>query len=265
MDSTFSWNGELYATANSLQTSTGERLNGSIRFSPAMHILDAGCGSGELTFPLAGEVPQGHVTGIDASESMIRKAGESLRLQGLQNLEFRVCDIGGIEWREQFDLVFSNSVLHWVTEIGDGVRRFYGALKPGGALAVQFPLLNTGHPLIRYTARAASELGLSERYDGWIFPWYVPEGAEQFASLLNETGFENARAVRVSDDHSFPSADSVYRHFESVGLELFTAVLDGEERELFLRQIRRDLTDDFPNGAVLRYERLFANAEKPLF
>ncbi|MBR5381020.1 MAG: methyltransferase domain-containing protein [Oscillospiraceae bacterium] len=259
----FRWNGERYAAANGLQTSTGKRLIDSIRFSPAMSVLDAGCGSGELTFLLARQVPDGHVTGIDASGSMIRRAEASLRIMGLNNLAFQACDINGIEWRESFDLVFSNSVLHWVTEIEDGVRRFYRALKPGGTLAAQFPLLNAGHPLIRYAGRAAAELGLEERYDGWAFPWYVPESAEAFEALLTAAGFENAGVTPEADTFSFPSAEAVFRHFESVGLSLFAGVLEESEKERFFRQVLRDLTADHPHGASLRYERLFVRGDKP--
>lgn len=78
MDCAFRWNGAEYSAANGLQTSVGKRLIGTIRFSPGMSVLDAGCGNGDLTFLLAESVPRGFVTAIDISEEMIEKAQKSL-------------------------------------------------------------------------------------------------------------------------------------------------------------------------------------------
>ena len=74
MEKQFNWNGEIYASSNDLQTSVGEHLINKVCFYPEMSILDAGCGSGNLTFLLAKKVPKGNVIGIDSSESMIRTA-----------------------------------------------------------------------------------------------------------------------------------------------------------------------------------------------
>lgn len=262
MKDTFNWSGENYSSANAIQTSVGERLLDTICFSPDMSVLDAGCGSGDLTFLLARKVPQGKAIGIDSSESMIRKAKKTLTEQNVSNLEFRVCSINEIDFKNQFDLVFSNSVLHWILEIEVALRKLFTALKHGGMLQVQFPLLNSNHPLIGYAARAIGELGLAGYYGNRSFPWYVPESKELFTDLLKKTGFIHAEVEQTADDFSFPSALAVYRHFNSVGLDLYAAPLKGKDKRNFKEQVIRDLTEDFPHEASPVYERIYAKAEK---
>lgn len=182
----FNWNGETYSSSNGIQTSVGERLIHTIAFFPDMSVLDAGCGSGNLSFLLAEKVPKGNVIGIDSSESMIQQAEKALVEQDVRNLEFHLCGINEIDYSNQFDLVFSNSVLHWVIDIEDGLRRLFRALKRNGMIEVQFPMLNVEHPLVRYARRAIHELGLMDYYDRWSFPWYVPESKEHFFEELKK-------------------------------------------------------------------------------
>lgn len=262
MNNQFNWNYETYTAANNIQTSVGEYLIDTICFSPDMSVLDAGCGSGNLTVLLAKKVPDGYVLGIDSSESMIENAKKSIAAKSMPNLEFRVCGINEIEFDEQFDLIFSNSVLHWVVETEDGLRRLFRALNRGGRFVVQFPILNAAHPLIRYARRAIKELGFCEHYEKWIFPWYVPDNREQFAGMLEEVGFTDIEVSMKSNLFTFPSAGAVYQHFNSVGLDLLAAPLDEEEKEAFLSRVLDDLKDDFSKEATLRYERIFAEAGK---
>ena len=262
MRNEFNWNGEIYSAANSIQSCVGERLMDTVRFFPDWSVLDAGCGSGNLTVLLAKKVPCGHVLGIDSSESMIETAKESMAARGMPNLEFRKCGIHEMEFEEQFDLIFSNSVLHWVVETEDGLCRLFRALKKGGSAALQFPVLNAQHPLIEYAGRAADELGFHARYENWHFPWYVPDSRERFVELMKDVGFSDAEASIESNLFSFPSAEAVYRHFRSVGLELMADPLNNEEKEVFFHRVLSDLKDDFSEGAVLRYERIFAKARK---
>src|SRR5512140_847483 len=46
------------------------------QLKPHMRILDVGCGPGTITAGLAGYVPRGHVTGIDAAPDIVEQARE---------------------------------------------------------------------------------------------------------------------------------------------------------------------------------------------
>ena len=57
---------------------------------PHMRVLDIGCGPGTITAGLAGYVPDGHVTGIDAAPDIVEQARELTA--GRENIDFTTGD-----------------------------------------------------------------------------------------------------------------------------------------------------------------------------
>ena len=100
-----------------------------------MTILDMGCGTGYLSSVLADHVgPNGSVLAVDPDNDRIRVAKETYG--GIDNLRFieGSTDTFPIE-EQQFDIVFSNYVLHWVQDKEGAFKRIYKSLKPGGKFA----------------------------------------------------------------------------------------------------------------------------------
>ena len=91
-------------------------------------ILDLGCGDGVLTEQLSLLVPEGKVVGINASEGMIKTARQLEKY----NLQFYHMDMADMAFKEEFDVIFSNAALHWVTAHSLLLRHSHAALKPGG-------------------------------------------------------------------------------------------------------------------------------------
>ena len=76
------------------------------------NILDVACGTGAQVFELAPSAKE--VTGIDLSESMIRKAEQTKQKRNISNVHFRVCDATG-NWNfidKQFDMAIITMALH---------------------------------------------------------------------------------------------------------------------------------------------------------
>ena len=92
-------------------------------------ILDLGCGTGILTVQLKklAEV----VIGVDSSESMIKRAQ-----QQYSDIKFIVSDALALPFEEQFDVVFSNAVFHWITDHNALLNNIHKVLKPGGCLSI---------------------------------------------------------------------------------------------------------------------------------
>ena len=104
-----------------------------------MHILDLGCGTGELAFRLAENGAQ--VTAIDLNESFISRAGER---NNHEIAEFRVADMmhaGQLFVPGSFDTVlcFGNTLVHLSDQdqISRLVADVFRLLKPGGAFLIQ--------------------------------------------------------------------------------------------------------------------------------
>ncbi|WP_372949869.1 class I SAM-dependent methyltransferase [Mariniphaga sp.] len=76
------------------------------------NILDVACGTGAQVFELAPFARE--VTGIDLSESMIRKAEQTKQKRKISNVLFRVCDATD-NWKftdKQFDIAIITMALH---------------------------------------------------------------------------------------------------------------------------------------------------------
>jgi len=139
-------------------------------------ILDLGCGDGALTEAIA--ATGADVVGVDASADLLQAA----RARGL---DARAMDGQALTFDGEFDAVFSNAALHWMTEpdkVIDGIGR---ALKPGGRFVAEFG----GHGNVaaivvamRATARRRSG---DEALAG---PWFFPS-AEAYRSRLEAHGF----------------------------------------------------------------------------
>lgn len=123
---------------------------GLLDAQPGEHILDLGCGSGELTKGIGSIVgAKGSVFGVDASADMIqaaRKENSSDDIGGSARIQYDQADgcalstyitEHGLEGR--FDRVFSNAAIHWMKASPMGViEGVHKALKPGGVLAAEF-------------------------------------------------------------------------------------------------------------------------------
>jgi len=103
-------------------------------------ILDYGCGSGDITFPM---LQSGHsVTGVDIAEGMIRKATERAEQSGFTaRASYHHLDdvvLSKIS-SETFDVVVCSSVLEYVEDDRSLLRMFHDILRDGGFLLVSVP------------------------------------------------------------------------------------------------------------------------------
>jgi trans-aconitate 2-methyltransferase len=97
-------------------------------------IVDLGCGPGNSTEQLRRRWPQAEITGVDSSPEMLAEARRAHPdwswVQG---------DVASWQPAHPYELVFSNSTLHWVKEHASVLPRLLAQVAAGGALAVQMP------------------------------------------------------------------------------------------------------------------------------
>lgn len=87
-------------------------------------ILDLGCGTGVLTAEIASRGAD--ILGVDRSEEMISQARKKFPA-----LMFMVLDARQLRFNAEFDAVFSNAVLHWISEAEQVIAGVAQALRPG--------------------------------------------------------------------------------------------------------------------------------------
>jgi|SRR5438067_871387 len=142
---------------------------------PGEDVLDLGCGDGALTERIA--ATGARVRGCDASPELVRAA----RARGL-NVD--LVDGHSLNYSAEFDAVFSNAALHWMTrpvEVIAGVRR---ALRPGGRFVGEFGGFGNVAAVVTALIAVLDRRG----QDGAAAkPWYNPT-AEEYAALLEAQG-----------------------------------------------------------------------------
>ncbi|TLD04119.1 hypothetical protein PgNI_11316 [Pyricularia grisea] len=122
-----------YTVNNATQHSTGLFLLDRLNVKPGMHVLDIGCGPGNLTAHIAELVgPTGKVVGIDPSKERLALAQDLATNRS--NLTFEVGQAEDLSRFADgsFDVVYVNATFHWIGDQARAVREFHRVLKPGG-------------------------------------------------------------------------------------------------------------------------------------
>lgn len=122
------WNASQYAANGRFVADLAKDVVALLAPQSGEHILDLGCGDGALTEQIAatGAV----VTGCDASASML----ESAKQRGLNTVAADMCSL---PFQGEFDAVFSNAALHWVTDLPAVAQSVHRALKPSGRFVAE--------------------------------------------------------------------------------------------------------------------------------
>ena len=101
------------------------------------HVLDLGCGPGDIPVRLARALPSCRITGVDASEPMIGLAGMAVKQAGLADrITFRCERFQGVSLVEPADAAVSNSLLHHVPNPLQFWYRLRQLVKPGSPVLV---------------------------------------------------------------------------------------------------------------------------------
>jgi trans-aconitate methyltransferase len=175
-------------------------------------ILDAGCGTGQLSARIAGCGAE--VVGIDSSEEMVRQARANYP-EG----DFRLADVTKFSLTERFDAVFSNAALHWVTEAESAVEHIAAHLKPGGRFAAEFGGKGNVQAIL-----AAMTAVLGRRGYAVHNPWYFPSVGE-YSTILERQGFEVRRAELADRQTPLEDGENGIRLWiEMFGKSLISAV-----------------------------------------
>ena len=170
------WNAALYDNKHDFVAEYGKGLLEFVSENNNQSILDLGCGTGILTVQLKklAEV----VIGVDSSESMIKRAQ-----QQYPDIKFMECDALALPFKEQFDVVFSNAVFHWITDHNALLNNIHKVLKPGGLLVCEFGANGNIATIENAFMRVSRNLGYEYR------PKFNFPTSEHFAALLRKNGF----------------------------------------------------------------------------
>jgi trans-aconitate 2-methyltransferase len=220
-----------------------------------LHVLDLGCGTGELTRSAHDQFGARQTLGIDSSPAMLERAHTHTR----PGLRFEQARIETFEPTGRYDLVLSNAALHWVGSHRALLKRITGWLTPHGQLAVQVPANHdqAAHVVAREVASEepfASLLAHSQRVSPLLEP-------EEYALLLNELGYAEQRVRLEVYLHRLERTSDVIEWMKGSMLTEYAERLSDEQYGHFLERYRARLFERLGRAAddpyELTYRRLF--------
>ena len=107
---------------------------------PGRQVLNAGCGSGEMTVLLA-QNSGWQVDAIDIDPEAIEQSRRLQREAGMSNIEIVHTSIENFAPGKQYDIIVSNDVLEHVGDIHTLVGQLHRLLKPDGLLYISVPAM----------------------------------------------------------------------------------------------------------------------------
>jgi len=135
--------------------------------TPGMQVLDAGCGPGRVSIPVAKIVgPTGSLTAMDIQEGMLAEVKKRAEKEGISNIRYLQGGIGeGKLGEEQYDRIVMVTVLGEIPDREGAMKEIYGALKPGGILLIEETIRDPHFQRVQTVRNLAGEIGFVEK--GW--------------------------------------------------------------------------------------------------
>jgi trans-aconitate 2-methyltransferase len=194
------WNAKEYKENASPQWHFAQYALSQIPFKSNDIVLDVGCGDGKITFDIAqNRVPQGCVTGIDSSASMIDLANHDFL--EIPNLLFQRTDATQYhQYNDRSGGIFTKAVvlcsLSWMKDQAKAYKNIANALVQGGTFMA---LVSDHDSSILQAYRKAFTHTRWESYFTNYTPAYYPSTQEQIHTYLNNAGLTSSVTVKKAD------------------------------------------------------------------
>jgi SAM-dependent methyltransferase len=254
---------ELAATYDKVsvrQFEQGKELIRVLNISNGERVLDIGAGTGRLAAYVGKIVsPSGWVVGIDPLPLRI----EIARSKASGNFEARV---GRAEDLSQFadasfDVVYLNSVFHWVEDKPRALAEIFRVLKAGGRLGLNCQ--DAEHPpeTFHFVQRAVTEAGVE--VDGAVDDLGL--SGHQLETLVTGAGFVAYEAQLRTFVHFYPDVDALLTSRASSGFGNFLVNVSEVSRARIRDALDRLLEPRRLAGEGVRLEiyLTFVTAGKP--
>ena len=222
------WNAKEYAKHSKGQEKWAKELIEKLNIKGDENILDLGCGDGKVTALLA-SLTRGKVVGVDKSEVMVTLAQEHY-----SNIEFKEMDATALTFDKEFDIIFSNAVLHWVFEHKLVLEGLYRALKANGKILLQFGGYGNAKTILEVMNRFVEEGRYKRYFTEFKLPYNFPHPRE-YEELLKEVGFSRFSARLIAKDMVHENQESFKGWIRTTWFP-YTNRLPQEMREQFIEE-----------------------------
>jgi SAM-dependent methyltransferase len=211
-------------------------------------ILDAGCGTGSLTFALAQRAKTLSIRGVDLSPAYIEHATRHNRNP---NIAFRVGDVCALPFADaSFDRVFSLLVLHFVPDTARAVAEMRRVARPGATVAAAVWDARGGlvaNRLFFDAAAALDQKGNERRARNFTRPMTRPG---ELTSAWRAAGFLDVREAMLVVRMEFASFADYWAPYigkDGPGAEYMASLVPAQQERL-RELVRAAYVDGEPDG-----------------
>lgn len=148
------------------KTNRAESIIGHLDIEPNMEVLDAGCGPGRITIPLAEKLTSGRVVAMDMQQGMLDKVKEKADTKNLDNISYLNAKLGDKnEILEQniYDRVLLVTVLGEIPDKESALKAIFHMLKPSGILSVTEIVFDPHFQRQKTLISLANKLGFQQK------------------------------------------------------------------------------------------------------
>jgi trans-aconitate 2-methyltransferase len=240
------WDAQTYDRVSDPQFHWGVEVLERLDLDGDEYVMDAGCGSGRVTARLLERLPNGRVLCVDASESMIAKARETLG----DRADYLVADLAELKIERPVDVIFSTATFHWVPDHDRLFSRLQAALRPGGHLVAQCGGEGNVARHARNIITVATRPEFIEHFEGMDMMWnFAPP--DETEERLRRAGFEHVKCwledkpVQPEHPYDFTTTVTMGPHLarlpEDLRRSFAAAVLELEDEPLVLNYVRLNI------------------------
>lgn len=238
------WNAAAYDRLPIPMTRWGETVLRWLDLAGDERVLDAGCGTGQVTAMLRDRLPHGEIVALDGSASMIDRARDRL---GDDRITYVVADIRQpLPIDEPVDAILSTATFHWILDHDAMFRNLAEAIRPGGQLAAQCG----GEGNI-----ASVEAALREMGDGFAGRKHFA-GVDETCARLDAAGFTDVETWLQAEPSPVPAGD-LEPYLEAICLGDHVESMRGKERARFVHEVAVRMPEP-----VIDYVRLNIRARR---
>ena len=221
------------------------------------HVVDLGCGPGNLTALLAERWPGAAVEGVDSSPEMVERA----RASDIERVRFDVGDVRSWRPAEPVDVLIANATYQWVPDHLDLIPRLVEQVAPDGWFAFQVPG-NHGEPSHVLLHELAADARFAPHVAGVARPH--SHDPTVYAEVLLDLGLR-VDVWETTYLHLLTGEDPVFTWISGTGARPTLQALPDDLRPTFEAEYKALLRDAYPpgpHGTALPFRRVFAVARR---
>lgn len=220
------WNAALYDGEHAFVSRYGKDIISLLGPQAGEQILDLGCGTGDLTACIA--ETGANVFGIDSSEEMLLSARKKF-----PHLHFQKMAAEQMDFHEKFNAVFSNAVMHWISDQKLVAENICRALTRNGRLVLEFGGKNCNRLIFQTLEEEVARAGFSPS-ETFHF-----RSVGEYATILEQAGFTVEYACLFDRDTLLAGEDGMMNFLKMFGCFILKNVPPMHHQVIYERTVLR--------------------------